>query len=57
MPAAVHIRGDYALFPELQGRVTVLDKDGNIVAQVGDNPVAGQRANYVAAAALLGDFA
>ena len=38
MPAAVHIRGDYAVFPELQGRVTVLDKDGNIVAQVGDNP-------------------
>ena len=46
MPAAVHIRGDYAVFPELQGRVTVLDKNGNIVAQVGDNPVPGQRANY-----------
>ena len=46
MPAAVNIRGDYAVFPELQGRVTVLDKDGNIVAQVGDNPIAGQRANY-----------
>jgi len=46
MPAAVHIRGDYALFPELQGRVTVLDKDGHIVAQVGDNPTPGQRANF-----------
>jgi DNA-binding beta-propeller fold protein YncE len=46
MPAAVYIRGDYAVFPELQGRVTVLDKAGNIVAQIGDNPVAGQRANY-----------
>ena len=46
MPAAVHIRGDYAVFPELQGRVTVLDKAGNIVAQVGDNPVAEQRANF-----------
>ena len=46
MPAAVHIRGDYAVFPELQGRVTVLDKEGNIVAQVGDNPNAAQRANY-----------
>jgi DNA-binding beta-propeller fold protein YncE len=46
MPAAVHIRGDYAVFPELQGRVTVLDKDGNIVAQVGDNPVPDQRANF-----------
>jgi hypothetical protein len=46
MPAAVHIRGDYALFPELQGRATVLDKDGNIVAQVGDNPNEKQRANF-----------
>jgi len=46
MPAAVHIRGDYAVFPELQGRVTVLDKDGNIVAQIGDNPNEKQRANY-----------
>src|SRR5947199_7605246 len=47
MPAAVHIRGDYAVIPELQGRVTVLDKDGNIVAQVGDNPNEKQRANFV----------
>ncbi|MDB6023843.1 MAG: hypothetical protein JWM68_66 [Verrucomicrobiales bacterium] len=46
MPAAVQIRGDYAVFPELQGRVTVLDKEGKIVAQVGDNPIATQRANY-----------
>src|SRR5207245_7968454 len=46
MPAAVHIRGDYAVFPELQGRVTVLDKDGTIVAQVGDNPIPDQRANF-----------
>jgi DNA-binding beta-propeller fold protein YncE len=45
-PAAVYIRGNYAVFPELQGRVTVLDKAGNIVAQVGDNPVPAQRANY-----------
>ena len=46
MPAAVHIRGDYALIPELQGRVTVLGKDGRIVAQVGDNPNTDQRANF-----------
>lgn len=46
MPAAVHIRGDYAVFPELQGRVTVLDKEGNIAAQVGDNPNEKQRANF-----------
>jgi DNA-binding beta-propeller fold protein YncE len=46
MPAAVNIRGNYAVFPELQGRVTVLDRKGNIVAQVGDNPNASQRANF-----------
>jgi len=46
MPAAVQIRGDLAVFPELQGRVTVLDKDGAIVAQIGDNPNPRQRANY-----------
>jgi len=46
MPAAVHIRGDYALIPELQGRVTVLDKNGSIVAQLGDNPDESQRANF-----------
>ncbi|MBX3731907.1 MAG: 6-bladed beta-propeller [Verrucomicrobiae bacterium] len=46
MPAAVHIRGDLAVVPELQGRVTVLDKTGAIVAQVGDNPDELQRANF-----------
>lgn len=46
MPAAVQFRGQYAIFPELKGRVTVLDKEGNIAAQVGDNPNEKQRANY-----------
>ncbi len=46
MPAAVHIRGDYAVFPELKGRVTVLDKAGNIAAQLGDNPTVPHRANF-----------
>ena len=46
MPAAVHIRGDYALVPELQGRATVLNKDGSIAAQLGDNPNEKQRANF-----------
>ena len=46
MPAAAHIRGDYAVIPELQGRVTVLDKEGQIVAQIGDNPNEKQRANF-----------
>jgi len=38
--------GDYAVFPELQGRVTVLDKQGRIAAQIGDNPNEKQRANF-----------
>ena len=46
MPAAVHIRGQYAVFPELKGRVTVLDKAGNIVARLGDNPNEKQRGNF-----------
>ncbi|MEW6159258.1 MAG: 6-bladed beta-propeller [Verrucomicrobiota bacterium] len=46
MPAAVHIRGDYAVVPELQGRVTLLDKDGSIAAQLGDNPIEKHRANF-----------
>ena len=46
MPAAVHIRGQYAVLPELQGRVTVLDRSGAIAAQVGDNPNEKQRANF-----------
>ncbi|HLK17089.1 MAG TPA: hypothetical protein VKT78_19950 [Fimbriimonadaceae bacterium] len=46
MPAAVQIRGDYVAIAELQGRVTVLDKENKIVAQLGDNPDPKQRANY-----------
>jgi DNA-binding beta-propeller fold protein YncE len=46
MPAAVHIQGRHAVVPELQGRVTVLDENGAIVAQLGDNPNPKQRANY-----------
>lgn len=46
MPAAVHIRGELALVPELKGRVTVLGKDGSIAAQLGDNPNEKHRANF-----------
>ena len=46
MPAAVHIRGDYAVFPELKGRATVIDKNGDIVAQLGDNSAVPHRGNY-----------
>lgn len=46
MPAAAHVRGDYIAVAELQGRVTIFGKDDSIVAQIGDNPAADQRANY-----------
>ncbi len=38
-------RGTQMLIPDLRGRVTVLDKDNNVIVQLGDNPNAGQRAN------------
>lgn len=46
MPAAADVRGDYVAIAELQGRVTVLGKDNQIVARLGDNPNEKQRANY-----------
>jgi hypothetical protein len=46
MPAAAHVAGDYVAVAELQGRVTILGKDGSIVAQLGDNPRESQRANF-----------
>ena len=46
MPAAAHVYGDYVAVAELQGRVTILGKDGSVVAYLGDNPNESQRANY-----------
>jgi hypothetical protein len=46
MPACANVNGEYIAVGELQGRVTILDKEGNIAAQIGDNPQANQRANY-----------
>lgn len=37
MPAAVAIHGDYAAIGEIKGRVTVLDKTGQVVARFGEN--------------------
>ena len=37
LPACVHIHGDWAVIGELKGRVTILDKKGDIYAQVGGN--------------------
>lgn len=46
MPAAAHVAGDYIAIAELQGRVTLLGRDNGIAAQLGDNPMANQRANF-----------
>lgn len=45
MPAAVQFQGKYAVFPELQGRVTLIDDKGKMV-HLGDNPNTSQRANF-----------
>jgi len=37
-PCAISFLGDYAAVAELQGRVVVTDKQGKIVATLGDNP-------------------
>jgi DNA-binding beta-propeller fold protein YncE len=46
MPAAANVAGDKVAIAELQGRVTILGKDNSIIAQLGDNPVTTQRANF-----------
>ncbi|MCB8933717.1 MAG: hypothetical protein M9921_06295 [Fimbriimonadaceae bacterium] len=45
-PCAVSIQGDLAAVAELEGRVTIVDKNGTPVAFLGDNPDAKQWANY-----------
>ena len=45
MPAAVAIHGDYAAIGELKGRITVLDKSGQIVTQFAANTAADEVGN------------
>ena len=45
-PCQVSFHGDYAIVSELEGRVTVLDKQGTPVAFLGDNANHSQWANY-----------
>jgi hypothetical protein len=45
-PCQVSFHGDHAIVSELQGRVTILDKDNVPVAFLGDNPDHKQWANY-----------
>ncbi|HEY1901993.1 MAG TPA: hypothetical protein VGG56_06165 [Terracidiphilus sp.] len=45
-PCQVSFHGDYAVVSELEGRVTILDRDNAPVAFLGDNPQKTQWANY-----------
>jgi len=45
-PCQVSFHGDYALVSELEGRVTILDKDNVPVSFLGDNPQKAQWADY-----------
>jgi hypothetical protein len=45
-PCQISFHGDYALVSELEGRVTILDRDNVPVAFLGDNPLKAQWANY-----------
>ena len=47
LPAAVTIDGRHAIVAELQGRVTVLDESGNVVARVGENTQEGIGGNQL----------
>jgi hypothetical protein len=45
-PCQVSFNGDHAIVSELEGRVTVLDRDNVPIAFLGDNPQKPQWANY-----------
>ena len=45
LPAAVTIAGDEAIIGELRGRVTILNRDGKIVAHIGENEEEGVGGN------------
>jgi len=45
-PCQISFHGEYAVISELEGRVTILDKDNVPVAFLGDNPQKAQWANY-----------
>jgi hypothetical protein len=45
-PCQIGFHGDFAVISELEGRVTILDRDNVPVAFLGDNPRKAQWANY-----------
>lgn len=53
-PCQISFHGDHAVISELEGRVTILDRDNAPVAFLGDNPHKAQWANY---GVQLGDIA
>jgi len=44
-PAAITVQGDYALVGEIRGAVSVLDKEGKLVARLGLNETKGETGN------------
>jgi len=50
-PCQTGFYGDYVVISELEGRVTILDRDNTPVAFLGDNPQKAQWANYQVAPA------
>lgn len=44
-PAAIAVQGDYALVGEIKGAVSVLDKEGKLVARLGLNTTPGETGN------------
>ena len=45
-PCHFHQRGGDLLVPDLKGRVTLFDRDDNLICHLGDNPDAAQRGNH-----------
>ncbi len=44
-PCGAHLQGDDLVVPDLDGRITLLDKDNKLIAHLGENPNAALRAN------------
>lgn len=54
-PCAVSLHGDLCAIAELEGRVTLLDKKGNVLTHLGDNPDKEQWANFRVDLEVIGD--
>ena len=45
-PCKVYIRGELTLIPDLQGRITLLDKDYKLIAHLGENEDKAKQGNF-----------